>query len=90
MKWEGEFPPAPPANKKFDYDSLAEIRRIHREFEVRKWAAPIYWLEALPRARWWLWLRENIAMIVSSLLLVGSLWGSWYLWKWFIRALLAE
>jgi hypothetical protein len=50
MKWEGKFPPAPPANKKFDYDALAEIRRIHREFEARKWAARIYWLEALPRA----------------------------------------
>ncbi len=54
------------------------------------WAAPIYWLESLPRARWWACLRDNGYLILSFFGLLGSLWGSWYLWKWFVRALLAE
>lgn len=60
MKWEGQFPPAPPANRKFDYDSLAERRRLRMEIEAPGWAAPIYWLESLSRARWWAWIRRRI------------------------------
>ena len=91
MKWEGEFPPTPPANRTFvgwsdlldgeadrawlrERRRLAEIRAFSEawnrgdirpprriDIEGPGWAAPIYWLESLSRARWWAWLRRRIA-----------------------------
>ena len=66
MKWEGEFPPAPPANKRWD-ELYREKARIDSEMQMRIWAAPIYWLEALPRARWWKWLRAKILKLETYL-----------------------
>lgn len=101
MKWEGEYPPPPlegrfanrfdSAWSKQDEEKLLENIAIERrrllQMEMRLWAAPVDWLESLPRARWWIWLRENFQILMAMLFLIGSLWGSWYLWKWFVRAL---
>ena len=51
MKWEGEFPPAPPANRPFGSHRRVPTR-IRWLVEAQRCADPIYWLESLPRARW--------------------------------------
>ena len=42
---------------------IRDCRRITSRMEIDApgWAAPIYWLESLSRARWWAWLRRRIA-----------------------------